>query len=62
MLERLVNEIEVLGRSEARFGVSARMTIGALIADYLYGTFDIVEPPIPTYPAYKWPKGTQSYE
>jgi len=62
MLERLVNEIELLGRSEARFGVSARVVIGTLIADYLYGTFDIVEPPIPSYPAYVWPEGKQTFE
>ena len=60
-LTRLINEIEVLYRSEARFGHSVRETVAALIIDYVYGTFD-VEPPIPTYPAYVWPEGVMNFE
>jgi hypothetical protein len=55
-LSRLINEIETLYRSEARFGVPAKLTVGALIIDYVYG-FDFTEPSIPTYPAYVWPIG-----
>lgn len=60
-LNRLMNEIEILGRSESRFGISARMTIAALIIDY-FDTLGVVEPLMPTYPAYKWPEGVQVYE
>lgn len=52
-LTRLLNEIELLYRSEAQHGIPVRLTVAALIIDYLK-SFDIVEPPIPTYPAYKW--------
>lgn len=61
-LTRLINELEILYRSEARFGVPVRETVGALVIDYLYGLLGQDEPPIPTYPSYVWPDGIHSYE
>ncbi len=61
-LQRLLNEIEVLYRSEARFGHSVKLTVAALVLDYVYSTFDFTEPPIPMYPAYTWPEGVQTFE
>jgi hypothetical protein len=55
-LTRLLNEIELLYRSEVQFGIPVRMTVAALVIDYLK-SFDVVEPPMPTYPAYEWRKG-----
>lgn len=60
-LTRLINELEILYRSEARFGVPVRETVGALVIDY-FNTFLNEEPPIPTYPSYAWPDGIHSYE
>ena len=57
-LNRLLNEIDLLYRS----GIDARDTVAVLLIDYLYGTFDIVEPPIPTYPPYTWPRSVQTFE
>lgn len=60
-LSRLITEIEVLYRSE-RFGGSVRETVAQLIIDYLYGTFDFSEPPMPIYPDYVWPEGVTTFE
>ena len=61
MLNRLMNEIDVLYCNEARYGIPVRMTVAALIIDY-FDSFGLPEPPIPTYPAYVWPEGLQTFE
>lgn len=50
-LTRLMNEIDLLYRSEAQFHIPVRMTVAQLVIDHLR-SFDIVEPPMPTYPEY----------
>lgn len=60
-LSRLLNEIELLYRSEVRFGQLVRMVVADLVIDYLYSTFAETEPPIPVYPAYVWPEGVSTY-
>ena len=61
MLARLLNEIELLYRSEARYGYAVRDTVAVLVIDYLYSTFIDNEPPIPAYPPYVWPERMQTY-
>lgn len=58
-LTRLLNEIEILYRSQAQFGVSVKMTVAALVIDYLTG-FDVVEPPCPQWKSYVWPSSGHS--
>lgn len=58
-LTRLLNEIEILYRSEAQFGGSVKMIVAALVVDYLTG-FDLVEPPMPQWQTYTWPKSGRS--
>ena len=55
-LARLLVEIELLYRSEIRFGVSVRNTVAALVIDYL-NSFDTVEPPLPERQTYQWKRG-----
>lgn len=55
-LTRLLNEIELLYRSQAQFDVPVKDTVATLVIHYLRG-FDIVEPPIPEWQSYTWPKG-----
>lgn len=61
MLDRLLNELQVLYRCEARFHVPARIPAGELIIDHLYHTFGTEEPPIPVYADYTWPKTVQTF-
>lgn len=58
-LTRLLNEIELLYRSEAQHGFPVRMTVAALVINYLQ-EFDMVEPPCPQWKSYEWPKGRRS--
>lgn len=55
-LTRLLIEIELLYRSEIRFGLPARRTVAQLVINYLDGLFDTREPPMPTYAPYEWPR------
>ena len=58
-LARLLNEIELLYRSEAQFGIPVKMTVAALVVDYLTG-FDLQEPPMPQWKSYVWPSNGRS--
>lgn len=58
-LQRLLNEIELLYRSEVQFGIPVKMTVAALVIDYL-NAFDIIEPPMPQWKSYVWPNRGRS--
>ena len=58
-LTRLLNEIELLYRSQEQFKIPVKLTVAALVIDYLQA-FDIVEPPCPQWKTYIWPENSRS--
>ena len=59
-LTRLLNEIELLYRCEARYGFSARKVVAQLVIDYIYDSWPTDEPPAPRWVKYRWPKSGRS--
>ena len=53
--QRLKWEIDTLSRCASRFGLSVAETILQLI-DYDLGFDDIMEPELPAWKSFKWPK------
>lgn len=58
----LMNELDLLYRCEARFGVPARMAAAALIIDYLNSVLEVDEPSLPEWRTYQWPHGVIRYK